>query len=119
MAVLKGEQMNLSLGVAVAMVGLVIMTVGVVGTNVVFFRSLPKLANRQLIRATPIIAFDFTLWLLAWAAVAMIGIAILLLGLVLTGGLVSWAPLAPLAVVVLMIPPAWYARWRIQRLRYG
>jgi len=111
--------MNPSVGFAVATVGLVISAVGVVGTNVVFFRSMPKLSNRQLIRAAPRVAFEFTLGLLAWAAVAMIGITILLAGLALTGGLVAWAPLAPLAVVVLMIPPAWYARWRMRQLRDG
>jgi len=111
--------MNPSVGFAVATVGSVIIAVGVVGTNVVSFRSVPKLSNRQLIHAAPRVAFEFTLRLLAWAAVAMIGIAILLLGLVLTGGLVTWAPLVPIALVVLMTPPAWYARWRLRHPRNG
>ncbi|HVC75209.1 MAG TPA: hypothetical protein VND96_01700 [Candidatus Micrarchaeaceae archaeon] len=63
------------------------MVVGVAGTNVLLFRSLPKLSKPQLIRAEPMVAFEFTLWLLGWAAVGMIGITILLAGLVLTGGL--------------------------------
>ena len=111
--------MNPPLGFTVATVGLVIMTVGVVGTNVVFFRSLALLSNRQLMRATPSAVFEFVLWLMAWAALVMIGITIFLLGLVLTGGLVTWAPLAPVAIVVLMIPTAWYARWRMGQLRDG
>lgn len=111
--------MTTSFGFAVATTGLVVMAVGVACANVVFFRSLPLLSNRQLMRAAPISVFEFAFWLVAWAAIAMLGIAIMLLGLVLTGSLVTWAPLAPIAVVVLMIPTAWYTHWRIRQLRNG
>jgi hypothetical protein len=77
---------------AVAMTGLLVTAVGVVGVNVVFFPSMPKLSNRQLMRAAPSVAFEFVLRLLLCAAVATIGLTILLLGLVLTGGLVAYAP---------------------------
>jgi hypothetical protein len=104
---------------AVAMSGLLVTAVGVVGVNVVFFRFVPKLSNRQLMRAAPSVAFEFVLRLLLFAAVAAIGLTILLLGLVLTGGLVAYAPLAPLSLLILILPPAWYARWRVQQLRNG
>jgi hypothetical protein len=104
---------------AVAMSGLQVTAVGVVGVNVVFFRSVPKLSNRQLMRATPSVAFEFVLRLLLFAAVAAIGLTILLLGLVLIGGLVAYAPLAPLSLLILILPPAWYARWRLRQLRDG
>ncbi len=63
--------MNSSLGIAVATAGLLIMTVGVVGANVVFFRSLPLMVNRQLMRAARNAVLKFVFWLVAWAAVAM------------------------------------------------
>jgi hypothetical protein len=110
---------NESLGIAVATTGLLITAVGVVGVNVVFFRSLPKLLVRPVTDLVRSAVFEFVLSLLAWAAVGMIGITILLLGLVLSGGLVTWAPLAPLALVVLMTLPAWYSRWRLRQLRNG
>lgn len=96
---------------------MVTMTAGVVGANVVFFRSLPLMTNRQLMRATPIAVFEFAFRLVAWAAVAMLGIAIMLLGLVLTGSLVTWAPLAPVAVAVLAILVALYFRMHAKQLR--
>lgn len=111
--------MNTSLGFAVATFGLVIMTVGVVSANIVFFRSLPLLTNRTLMRAAPIAVFEFAFWLVAWAAVALLGIATMLLGLVLTGGLVTWAPLVPLAPAVLAIPLALSLRWQINQLRHS
>lgn len=111
--------MNESLGIAVATTGLLITAVGVAGVNVVFFRSLPRLLERPVTDSVRSAVFEFVLWLLAWAAVGMIGITILLLGLVLTGGLVRWAPFAPLLLVVLMIALAWYSRWRLRRLRNG
>lgn len=111
--------MTTGLGFAVATIGLVITAVGVTGTNVVFFRSLPKMLDRAAVRAAPIVAFEFAFWLLLWAGLGTLGIAILLIGLVITGGLVQWAPLAPTAVVVLTIAMAWYLRWRIQQLRNG
>ena len=111
--------MNESLGIAVATTGLLITGVGVVGVNVVFFRSLPRLANRPITDSVRGATFEFVLWLMAWAAVVMIGITILLLGLVLVGGLVAWAPLAPLSLGVLMIGPAGYSRWRLRQLRNG
>lgn len=106
-------------GFAVAAIGLVIMAVGVVGANVVFFRSLPNVMNREAVRRAPNVAFEFVFRLLVWAGVVMIGIGIFLLGLVVTGGMATWAPLAPIGVVVLVIPTAWYARWRIHQLRNG
>lgn len=66
---------------------------------------------------TRIAILEFVLRLLLFAAVAAIGLTTLLLGLVLTGGLVTWAPLAPLAILAVMIAPAWYARWLLKRLR--
>lgn len=111
--------MTTGLGFAVATIGLVITAVGVVGANVVFFRSLPKMLDRAAVRLAPIVAFEFVFWLVLWAGLGMLGIAILLLGLVIAGGLVQWAPLAPAAVVVLTITLAWYSRWRIQQLRHG
>ena len=109
--------MNESLGIAVATTGLLITAVGVVGVNVVFFRSLPRLMDRPVTDLVRSAVFEFVLWLLTWAAVGMIGISILLLGLVLSGGVVTWAPLAPLSLVVLMIALAWYSRWRLRQLR--
>lgn len=116
---IRDEPVNESLGIAVPTTGLLITGVGVVGVNVVFFRSLPRLLDRPVTDLVRSAVFEFVLWLLAWAAVGMIGITILLLGLVLRGGLVTWAPLAPLSLVVLMIAPAWYSRWRLRQLRNG
>ena len=116
---IRVEPVNESPGIAVATTGLLITVVGVVGVNVVVFRSLPKLLVRPVTDLVRSAAFEFVLWLLAWSAVGMIGITILLWGLVLSGGLVTWAPLAPLALVVLMIPPVWYSRWRLRQLRNG
>jgi hypothetical protein len=110
---------NESLGIAVATTGLLITAVGVVGVNVVFFRSLPKVLDRPVTDLVRSAVFEFVLWLLAWAAVGVAGITILLLGLVLSGGLVTWAPLAPLVLMMLMIPPAGYSRWRLRKLRNG
>jgi len=78
-------------GFAVATVGFVMMAVGVAGANVVFFRSLPLLSNRPLMRSAPNAVFEFAFWLVAWAAVAGLGIATMLLGLVLTGGRAMWS----------------------------
>jgi hypothetical protein len=114
---IRDELVNESLGIAVATTGLLITAVGVVGVNVVFFRSLPRLMDRPVTDLVRSAVFEFVLWLLAWAAVGMIGISILLLGLVLSGGVVTWAPLAPLSLVVLMIALAWYSRWRLRQLR--
>jgi hypothetical protein len=105
---------NSSLGIAVATAGFPIMAVGVVGANVVFFRSLPLMLNRQLMRAARNEALTFVFWLVAWAAVAMLGITVMLLGLVLAGNVVTWAPILPFALVVLMIPLAWYLRWQAE-----
>ena len=113
------EQMTTGLGFAVATIGLAIAAVGVIGANVVFFRSLPKMLDRAAVRRAPIVAFEFVFWLLLWAGLGTLGIAILLLGLVIAGGLVQWAPLAPTALVVLMISLGWYSRWRIHQLRNG
>jgi hypothetical protein len=108
---------NSSLGFAVATAGLLIMAVGVVGANVVFFRSLPLMRNRQLMRAARSAVLTFVSWLVTWAAVAMLGITVMLSGFVLAGNLVTWAPILPFALVVLMIPLAWYLRWQARELR--
>jgi hypothetical protein len=108
---------NSSLGIAVATAGFLIMAVGVVGANVVFFRSLPLMLNRQLMRAARNAVLTFVFWLVAWAAVAMLGITVMLIGFVLAGNLVTWAPIPPFALVVLMIPLAWYLRWQARELR--
>ena len=109
--------MNSSLGIAVATAGFLIMAVGVVGANVVFFRSLPLMLNRQLMRAARNAVLTFVFWVVVWAAVGMLGITAMLLGFVLAGNLVTWAPILPLALVVLMIPLAWYLRWQARELR--
>jgi len=106
-----------SLATIVAVTGLLITAIGVVGVNVVFFRYLPKLSDRHLMHAAPSAAFEFVLRLLLFAAIAAIGLTILLLGLVLAGGLAAWAPLAPLSLIVLMLPPAWYAWWHLRRVK--
>jgi len=106
--------MNVPLGLAVATAGLLIMSAGVVGVNVVFFRYLARLSNRQSTRGAKSAAFEFVFWLLAWAALAMVGLTFLLLGLVVSSSLVTWAPLMPIAMLVLMIPTASYARWRLR-----
>ena len=111
--------MTTGLGFAVATIGLVITAVGVIGANVVFFRYLANMLDRAAVRPAPIVAFEFVFWVLLWAGLGTFGIAILLLGLVITGGLVQWAPLAPTGVVVVTILLAWYSRWRIQQLRHG
>jgi hypothetical protein len=76
-------------GIAVATPGVLIMTVGGVGANVVFFRSLPLMLNRQLMHAARNAVLTFVFWLVAWAAVGMLGITVMLLGFVLAGNLVA------------------------------
>jgi hypothetical protein len=110
---------NFSLGIAVATAGLLIMVVGVVGANVVFFRSLPLMLNRQLMRAARSAVLTFVFWSVAWAAVVMLGITVMLFGFVLAGNVVKWAPILPLAIVVLIIPLAWYLRLQARELRNG
>ena len=111
--------MNSSLGITVATAGFLIMTVGFVGANVVFFRSLPLMLNRQLTGAARNAVLKFVFWLVSWAAVAMLGTTVMLLGFVLAGNVVKWAPILPFALVVLMIPLAWYLRWQARELRNG
>ena len=108
--------MNASVGIAVATTGFLIMTAGVVGANVVFFRSLPLMRNRQLMRAARSAVLTFVFWLVAWAGVAMLGTTIMLFGFVLTGNVETWAPILPLALMLLMIPLAWYLRWQAREL---
>jgi len=93
------------------------MTVGVVGANVVFFRSLPLMLNRQLMRAARRAVLTFVFWLVAWAAFAMLGTTVMLLGFALAGNMVTWAPILPFTLVVLMIPIAWYLQWQARELR--
>jgi len=108
-----------SVGIAVATAGFLIMLVGVVGVNIVFFRSLPLTLNRESMRAARNAVLTFVFWLVAWAAVAMLGITVMLLGFVLAGNVVEWAPILPFALVVLMIPLAWYLRSQARELRNG
>ena len=108
--------MHASVGIAVATTGFLIMTAGVVGANVVFFRSLPLMRNRQLMRAARSAVLTFVFWLVAWAGVAMLGTTIMLFGFVLTGNVVTWAPILPLALMLLMILLAWYLRWQAREL---
>ena len=92
------------------MLGLVITCAGVVGVNVVFFRSMPKLMNRRTAisverrevtgvpRADQQMAHEFAIGLMLLAAVAACGLTIMLTGLVLGGKVVNWAtPEPPLA----------------------
>ena len=46
----------------------------------------------------------------------MLGTTIMLFGFVLTGNVVTWAPILPLALMLLMIPLAWYLRWQAREL---
>jgi hypothetical protein len=109
--------MNGTLGVAVATTGLLITVVGVVGANVVFVRFVPMALRRPITTETRIAILESVLRVLLFAAIAMIGLTALLFGLAVTGSLVAWAPLAPLAVAALMIPTGWYARSLLRRLR--
>jgi len=104
--------MNVALGFAVATAGLLITAAGVVGMNVVLFRYVARLSSGQSTPAAKSAAFEFVFWLLVWAALTMVGLTFLLLGFVVNGSLVTWAPLMPIAMLVLMIPTAGYARWR-------
>jgi hypothetical protein len=108
---------NGTLGVAVATSGLLITVVGVVGANVVFVRFVPIALRRPITTETRIAILESVLRLLLFAAIAVVGLTALLFGLAATGSLVTWAPLAPLALLALMIPTAWYARWLLKRLR--
>ena len=76
------------------------------------------MVNRQLMRAREAV-LKFLFLLVGWAAVAMLGITVMLLGFVLAGNVVKWAPILPFALVVLMIPLAWYLRWQARELRNG
>jgi hypothetical protein len=109
--------MNGTLGVAVATTGLLITVVGIVGANVVFVRFVPIALHRPITTETRIAIPVSVLRLLLFAAIVGIGLTALLFGLAATGRLVRWAPLAPLALLALMIPTAWYARWLLKRLR--
>src|SRR5258706_14395100 len=107
---------NPYVGIAVATTGFLVMAAGVVGANVVFFRSLPMMLNRQFMRSARSSVLTSVFWLVAWAAVTMLGIAIMLFGFALIGNMVRWAPILPLALVVVMIPLAWYLRWQAREL---
>jgi len=114
---LESDRMNGTLGVAVATAGVLITIAGVVGANVVFFRFVPIALRRPRTTETRIATLEYVLRLLVFAAVVAIGLTALLFGLAATGSLVSWAPLASLALLALMIPTAWYARLLLKRLR--
>jgi len=119
------------LAASVAVVGLAITGAGVVGVNVVFFRSMPKLIKsrsaavaqrregRDVSRDDQRVAFESALGLMLFTAVAAIGLTIMLLGLALGGSAVKWAPLAPLAVVVLAIGGVAYSGLRLRQLGNG
>lgn len=100
-----------------AATGLLITTVGVVGANIVFVRFVPTALRRPITTETRIAVVESVLRLLLFAAIAVIGLTALLFGLAATGRVVSWAPLAPRALLALMIPTEWYARWLLKRLR--
>lgn len=102
---------------AVAAAGLFITVAGVVGANIVFFRFVPIALRRPVTTETRIAILEYILRVLLFAAIAVIGLTALLFGLAVTGRLVTWAPLAPLALLALMIPTALYARWLLKRLR--
>lgn len=118
--------MNPDLAFVVGATGFLIMMVGVVGANVAFFRSLPMMLNREsrsaarsavpspTRSAARSAVFTFAFWLVAWAAVAMLGMTVMVFGIVLDGDVVTWAPILPLTLVVVTIPLAWYIRWRAQ-----
>ena len=99
-----------------ATAGLLITAVGVVGANIIFVRFVPTALRRPITTETRIAILKSVLRLLLFAAIAMIGLTALLSGLVVAGDLVTWAPLAPVAVLALMVPTAWYARWLVGRL---
>jgi len=109
--------MNGTLGVAVEAAGVLITIAGVVGANVIFVRFVPIALRRPAATETRIAMLEYLLRLLLFAAVVAIGLTVLLFGLAATGSLVSWPPLAPLALLALMIPTAWYARLLLKRLR--
>jgi hypothetical protein len=108
---------NETIGVAVATAGLLITIAGVVGANIVFVRFVPIALRRPITMETRIGILESVLRLLLFAAIVAIGLTGLLFGLVITGRLVTWAPLAPLALLALMIPTVWYARLLLKRLR--
>jgi len=109
--------MNGTFGVAMATAGLLITVAGVVGANVVFIRLVPIALRRPITTDTRIAILESVLRLLLFAGIVAIGLTALLFGLAATGSLVSWAPIAPLALLALMIPTAWYARLLLKRLR--
>ncbi len=100
-----------------ATAGLLISVAGVVGANIVFVRFVPISLRRPKTSETRIAILESVLRLLLFATIAVIGLTFMLFGLVVTGSLVTWAPLAPLALLALMIPTVWYARWLLKRLR--
>jgi hypothetical protein len=103
--------MDGTLGVAVATTGLVITVAGVVGANIVFVRFVPIALRRPITTETRIAILESVLRLLLFVAIVAIGLTALLFGLA------ARAPLAPLALIALMIPTAWYVRWLLKRLR--
>ena len=109
--------MNGTIGVAVATAGLLITVAGVIGANIVFVRFVPISLRRPITTETRIAILETVLRLLLFAAIVAIGLALLLFGFVVTGSVVTWAPLAPVALLALMIPTAWYVRRLLKRLR--
>ena len=95
-------------GTAIAIVGLVVF-------NVVFFRFiLSNYLGGSTSRA--VATFHAMFWMLVFAAVFAGGLSLGLLGFSLEGSISGWAPSGPLALVVLIIPTAWFARWRLSKL---
>ena len=117
------------IGLGVAALGLAITAAGVVGANVVFFRFMPKLLSRRAAvssrrregrgvpRTDQLVAHEFVFGLLLFAALAASGLTILLVGLVVGGNVVNWAPLMPLALAALSIGMAAHSGWRLRQLR--
>jgi lysylphosphatidylglycerol synthetase-like protein (DUF2156 family) len=120
-----------SLGFVVATVGLVIVAVGVVGVNVVFFQHMPKMMERRsaalahrregrgVAQPDQELAHEFVIGLTLCAAIAGFGLTAMLEGLVVAGSLVNWAPLMPLAFTLIALAAAVYSGWSLRRIRNG
>lgn len=109
--------MNGTIGAALATAGLLITVGGAIGGNIVFIRFLPISVRRPMTTQTRIATLEYVLRLLLFAAIVAIGLALMLLGFVVTGSVVTWAPLGPVALLALMIPTAWYVQRLLKRLR--
>jgi hypothetical protein len=96
--------------------GTAIAIVGIVVFNVVFFRFI--ISNQPGGSPSRAAAtFQAMFWMLIFGAVFAGGLSLALLGFSLEGSISAWAPSGPLALVVLIIPTAWFTRWRLSKLR--